>query len=148
MSDDLKDFEVGYGKPPKRTRFKKGQSGNPKGRPKGAKGFSASLHREMESKVTVREGGREVKLSKAEAAAKRLVAKALGGEMAALKMLAMFDADLQAQVEQEAKQVAQLTTPDQTDEDVLAHFAELVQDGGFDPGGVIEPGYDDEEEEL
>lgn len=52
MSDEKKDYEVGYGKPPKRTRFKKGQSGNPKGRPKGAKGFTASLKREMESKVT------------------------------------------------------------------------------------------------
>ncbi len=31
MSDD---YEIGYGKPPKHTRFRKGQSGNPQGRPK------------------------------------------------------------------------------------------------------------------
>ncbi len=32
-----RDYEIGYGKPPKHTRFKKGQCGNPKGRPKGAR---------------------------------------------------------------------------------------------------------------
>lgn len=31
------DYEVGYGKPPAETRFKKGQSGNPNGRPKGSR---------------------------------------------------------------------------------------------------------------
>ncbi len=32
-----RDYEVGYGKPPSRTRFRSGQSGNPRGRPKGTK---------------------------------------------------------------------------------------------------------------
>ncbi|WP_052261788.1 DUF5681 domain-containing protein [Leisingera sp. ANG-M1] len=141
MSDLESEYEVGYAKPPKRTQFKKGQSGNPKGRPKGAKGFNASLKREMESEVIIREGGREVKVSKAEAAAKRFLAKALHGDMGALKTLMQFDADLQAKVEKEAGQVAQVTAPDQTDEDVLAHFAMQVREGGFDPGGGSEPGH-------
>ena len=36
MADDKdkRDYEIGYGKPPKQTRFKPGQSGNPRGRPK------------------------------------------------------------------------------------------------------------------
>lgn len=55
MSEGLddRDYDVGYGKPPKRTQFKKGKSGNPKGRPKGAKGVKASLKRELESKITI-----------------------------------------------------------------------------------------------
>lgn len=146
MSDQVKDYEVGYGKPPKASQFKKGQSGNPKGRPKGAKGFTASLKQEMEDMVTVREGGREVKVSKAEAAAKRLVAKALGGDMAALKMLALFDADLRAQVQQEADQIAQAAVLDQTDEEVLAYFSTQIREGGIDSAGAIEPGNVDDEE--
>ena len=37
MSSDDEDYEVGYGKPPKDSRFKLGQSGNPNGRPKGSR---------------------------------------------------------------------------------------------------------------
>ena len=39
--DKKGDCEVGYGKPPRETRFVKGRSGNPRGRPPGAKSFSA-----------------------------------------------------------------------------------------------------------
>ncbi len=92
--DDDPDYEIGYGKPPKATRFKKGQSGNPKGRPKGAKGLAASLRRELEAKITVREGGRTVTMSKAEATVKRLVELALRGDSKALAMLMRFDAQL------------------------------------------------------
>ncbi len=38
--DNEADYEVGYGKPPRHTRFKKGRSGNPRGRPNGSKNLS------------------------------------------------------------------------------------------------------------
>jgi hypothetical protein len=37
MDDQPRDYAVGYGKPPVETRFQKGQSGNPEGRPRGTK---------------------------------------------------------------------------------------------------------------
>jgi hypothetical protein len=44
MSDrDESDYEVGYGKPPRATRWKKGQSGNPNGRPKAPKDFATAV---------------------------------------------------------------------------------------------------------
>ena len=41
--DGARDYKVGYKKPPLHSRFKKGQSGNPRGRPRGAKNFSSVL---------------------------------------------------------------------------------------------------------
>ena len=48
--------EVGYGRPPKNTRFKSGQSGNPKGRPAGRPNAKTTIARVISEKVPVREG--------------------------------------------------------------------------------------------
>jgi S-adenosylmethionine/arginine decarboxylase-like enzyme len=44
---------VGYGKPPLHTRFKKGQSGNPRGRPRGAKNLSTLVSDALDQTVVV-----------------------------------------------------------------------------------------------
>lgn len=131
MSKQDPDYEVGYGKPPKHSRFKKGRSGNPKGRPKGAKGVGASIMRELERKVTIREGGQEVTISKAEALAKRFMHKALGGDMGALRLLLQFDAEQAQQVEVDGEQSGQTILPDQTDEAVLKYFVQQVRENDF-----------------
>ncbi|WP_170331374.1 DUF5681 domain-containing protein [Ruegeria arenilitoris] len=132
MSDDTKDYEVGYGKPPKVTQFKKGRSGNPKGRPKGAKGVNASLKRELEAKITVREGNREVRISKAEAIAKRLTAGALKGDTKLMMALLKLDADLFDPSEMDAQESVRALEPDAVDYDILRDFfsSQLDGDGG------------------
>lgn len=97
--DNDPDYVVGYGRPPEATRFKKGRSGNPRGRPKGAKGIRASLERELGTKIMVREGGRDRSLSKAEVVAKRAVEKAMKGDTAAIKLLTALDLGVPAEVE-------------------------------------------------
>ena len=52
------DYAVGYGRPPKATQFKPGQSGNPKGRPKGSRSARAELIEIMFGKVPMIVGGR------------------------------------------------------------------------------------------
>jgi hypothetical protein len=82
-SDDDRDYEIGYSKPPKHTRFKKGKSGNQKGRPKGAKSFSTDLREELSEKVPVRENGKVRILSKQRAILKAQVSKAMAGDIRA-----------------------------------------------------------------
>ena len=74
------DGEVGYGKPPLHSRFKKGQSGNPKGRPKGTKNLKTDLREELQQPIMVREGERPLKISKQRAMVKALFAKSLKGD--------------------------------------------------------------------
>lgn len=78
---------VGYKKPPRATRFKPGQSGNPKGRPKGAKNFATAIDAELRACVAVSENGRRRKITKREAVAKQLVDKAVAGDPKAIPTL-------------------------------------------------------------
>lgn len=74
-----KDYEVGYRKPPKHTRFKKGQSGNPKGRPKGHKNISTIMKDLMDRPVTIKQNGQERRVPFSEAFVHRLAGRSLDG---------------------------------------------------------------------
>ncbi len=62
----------GRGAPPKDTRFKKGHSGNPAGRPKGSKNHQAIINQQLNEKVTISVGGRERRVTVLQAAVRRL----------------------------------------------------------------------------
>ncbi|MEQ8321893.1 MAG: DUF5681 domain-containing protein [Rhodospirillales bacterium] len=82
-----KAYDVGYGKPPKNTRFKPGQSGNSKGRPKGTRNLKTDLEEELKETITVSESGRSKRLSKQRALVKAMVAKALKGDARSTALL-------------------------------------------------------------
>jgi len=86
MPDD-EGRKVGYGQPPTKSRFRKGQSGNPKGRPKGAKNFATVLSAELNGRIAVSENGKRRKITRREAIAKQLVNRAVSGDPKALPIL-------------------------------------------------------------
>jgi hypothetical protein len=81
------DTEVGYGKPPRHTQFKPGQSGNPKGRPKGTKNLKTDLMEELSEKIVIHEGERTQRVSKQRAIVKSLVNRTLKGDARASNLL-------------------------------------------------------------
>ncbi len=73
------DYEVGHGKPPKHTRWKKGQSGNPNGRSKGRKNARTFIHDALTRTFTIQENGRTRRVRLMEAFINQLTVKALNG---------------------------------------------------------------------
>jgi len=81
------DYEVGYGRPPVHSRFQKGKSGNPRGRPKGSTNHLMLLRRVLDQKVTVTENGKTRDITKIEAAMTQLLNKAAQGDPRAFETL-------------------------------------------------------------
>lgn len=90
-------YEVGYGKPPTHSRFKPGQSGNPRGRPKGAKTKRPALHEERMKdiildeayrEITVRDGNRDITVPMAQAVVRAMSVKAAKGDHRSQRLFA------------------------------------------------------------
>jgi hypothetical protein len=88
MAND--DEPVGYKRPPKHKQFQPGQSGNRRGRRKGARNFKTDLVAELHEQIPIRENGREMKITKQRAFIKALVAAAIKGDMRATSALVSF----------------------------------------------------------
>jgi hypothetical protein len=75
-----KNYEVGYGRPPRQTQFRKGQSGNPNGRPKGSKNLKTIVEEVFNSRIQVRQGGKVRTMTKMEAIVEKMFEGALKGD--------------------------------------------------------------------
>jgi Family of unknown function (DUF5681) len=92
---DHNSYAVGHGKPPEATRFKPGQSGNPKGRPRGKKNKTdAPPHERLKSiileeayrKIKVNDGPSQVTVPMAQAVMRSLAVTAAKGNTRAQKL--------------------------------------------------------------
>jgi hypothetical protein len=83
MIQESKADIIGYKHPPQEHQFRRGQSGNPSGRPKGSRNFKSELREELNELIRFRDGDREIEVSKQRALIKRLVASAIAGDQRA-----------------------------------------------------------------
>ncbi len=81
------DYPVGYAKPPVATRFKPGQSGNPKGRPKRHRNLRTILEATLNRRIAIGEGGRSRRVTKLEALSETVANRALKGDSQAVTSL-------------------------------------------------------------
>src|SRR5208282_1725755 len=97
MSETQREYAANYRKPPEHTRFKKGQSGNPRGRT--PKNLPALLAAALNEKVTVTENGKRRQITKREAVITQLVNKSASAELRATKMLIDMLRDIEKRAE-------------------------------------------------
>jgi Family of unknown function (DUF5681) len=125
-------YEVGYGKPPAGSRFVKGKSGNPRGKPKGSKNLATLIAKTAGETVTVQENGRRKTITKLEAMTKQLVNKAASGEPRAtqllLQMIQMYEDRPGTAAQTDELEEADRMVMDQ----LVARFNRLSQGGSGD----------------
>src|SRR2546421_3502685 len=97
--DEEGGHEVGYRKPPRHTRFTKGQSGNPRGRSPGAKNLKTLLSDALNEFVIVTENGGRRKITKREAIITQLVNRSAPAGFFALKILLHMGREIEGQTE-------------------------------------------------
>ena len=87
--DDKREYDVGFGKPPKHTRFQKGTSGNPpgKGRKKKSTALSTLMAEAIAETVAIKIGGKHRTLTLQEVMVLKLVEKAARGDKRAINKL-------------------------------------------------------------
>ena len=81
------DSKIGYGQPPKHSRFQPGQSGNRAGRPKGSRNLSTDVRQTLQTPVKLNDSGKPKRLSTQQAVLMRLREKALKGDSRSLDRL-------------------------------------------------------------
>ena len=121
-----RDYEVGYGKPPRDTRFKEGQSGNPRGRPPGAKNLKTLLSEALNEPVVVAENGGHRKITKRQAIITQLVNRSATADLRAIKILLDMLRDIESQTVPASPETAAFTAADEkVIEQLRASFANL-----------------------
>jgi Family of unknown function (DUF5681) len=131
MQDDSKigKNDVGYGKPPKNSRFKQGRSGNPNGRPKGSLNLATVLQRTLREKVVINENGRRKVVTKLEAATIQLVNQAASGNGHAMRYLCQLVISAEERSVAVERTTQFLETDRKVMDNILKRFQKSLKEG-------------------
>jgi hypothetical protein len=128
---DKRDYKIGYGKPPKSGQFKPGKSGNPKGRPKGAKNFATILARELDKPIYIVEDGRRRRASRREVIVLQLIKRANAGDLKASLELIKLETQFSGSSAHPGADPAPDREVEQIDQDIIdAALADLLRNAG------------------
>jgi hypothetical protein len=105
------DYEVGYRRPPRHSQFRSGQSGNPRGRPKGQPTASEIFMRESARLVRIQVGDKVETITKLEAVIRKLFQTGITGDPRAMGMILAAYARLGIEINQ--------ASPEEADENIL-----------------------------
>jgi hypothetical protein len=117
------DYEVGYRKPPRHTRFKKGQSGNPRGRPSGSKNLSTLVIEALNELVVVAENGGRRKITKRQAIITQLVNQSAKADWRATKLVLEILQAIEARTEPAAAETSFDAADERVIEQLRARYA-------------------------
>jgi hypothetical protein len=120
-------YNVGKGRPPVATRWKRGQSGNPKGRPGGSQNLFMILRKALKRKITIEKRGKRVKITVREAIIMRLTQSAMNGDIKAIDYLLRFEPELERR-ENSGALIPEITD-DMSNEEAAAIFAASLKEG-------------------
>lgn len=132
----MSDYEVGYKKPPEKTRFKQGQSGNPKGRPKVQTDFATEFDRQLNQLVGMKANGKPIKIKVFPAVLKRLIKLALEGDIRAISLILKHKAAMSAKSLSKVKPMLapipgnfpEILGKEEWTRSAMAHQAKLLQE--------------------
>jgi hypothetical protein len=134
---DVDEYKVGYGRPPKHSRFAPGRSGNSAGRRKAVRNLMTDVVRTLKVPINVKEGGRSRKISTQEGALLLLREKALKGDARALDRLL----DLASRFNNEPSETKPSQALSSEDAAILdAYAAEIAEASPSRSATIEEPG--------
>jgi Family of unknown function (DUF5681) len=143
VADHNDSYQVGYSKPPRQTRFTKGQSGNPKGRPKGSQILASIVAKAGQERVKVTGSNGTRSITKVEATFIQLVNQAASGDLRAIRDFSY----LLISLEESGQSSLTLPVPHERDRTVMANIVKRIQqsqdpasDHGASPGAETPSG--------
>jgi hypothetical protein len=115
-------YKVGKGRPPRWTRWKPGQSGNPKGRPKGAKNLATIFNDALNQIFEIQEQGKTRKITAREAIVRRVINEALKGNIKATAFVLAKEPEIPRNAEP-----VKMITSDMTAQEAAKVYARFIR---------------------